>query len=330
MVSLDNLLVFTRIVELGSFTAAGKSLRMSVALVSHRIKRLEEQLHCQLFTRTTRKTILTDQGRIFYQHCLEVRDAWQRAEASISDAGGAPRGSLKVTAPLGFGRRVVGPMVSRYRVGHPEIDVRLRLSDHILDLFTEGVDVAVRMATLPDSSLIVRKIGDIDRILCASPSYLDANGTPREIEDLAQHNCLLLRFPGSPQYRWTLRKGGQPVTIAVQGHMDVDDGDVLTQWALDGAGIALKPVFEIADHLKSGRLVPVLQRQAPEPVTLAVLHAYNRMAPPKVKAFADMIVSEARSHIAQALDGLVMPPDSPAPARKAATTAVKTRKSAAR
>lgn len=308
MISLDNLVVFTRIVELGSFTAAGKSLRMSVALVSHRIKRLEEQLNCQLFTRTTRKTQLTDQGRIFYEHCLEVRDAWQRAEASIVAAGGAPRGTLKVTAPLGFGRRVVAPMVARYREAHPEMDVRLRLSDHLVDLMTEGLDVAIRMAVLPDSSLIVRKIGDIERVLCASPAYIEKHGMPQTIEDLENHQCLLLRFPGSQQFRWMLRKGARILSAQVAGHLDADDGDVLTQWALDGAGIAIKPVFEVADHLRSGALVPVLTRHPPAPVTLAVLHAYNKVAPPKVKAFADMIVSEARGHIARSLDGLEIEP----------------------
>jgi DNA-binding transcriptional LysR family regulator len=160
------------------------------------------------------------------------------------------------------------------------------------------------MAILPDSSLIVRKIGDIERVLCASPAYIEQYGAPQTIEDLENHQCLLLRFPGSQQFRWSLRKGPRTVSVQVSGHLDADDADVLTQWALDGAGIAIKPLFEVADHLRSGALVPVLTRHPPAPVTLAVLHAYNRVAPPKIKAFADMFVSEARSYIARALEGL--------------------------
>jgi DNA-binding transcriptional LysR family regulator len=209
-----------------------------------------------------------------------------------------------VTAPLGLGRRVIAPLVAKFRAAHPEIDVRLRLSDYFVDLFSEAVDVAVRMAVLADSSLILRKIADVDRVLCAAPAYLSRHGMPRAIKDLERHQCLLLRFPGSEQFRLTLRRKGHAVAVALSGHMDADDGDVLTQWAVAGEGIVLKPAFEIAQHLKSGALVPVLDDTPPPPVTLALLHAYKRMTPIKVKAFADLAVEDVRAHLSAALGTL--------------------------
>ncbi|MBX9826595.1 MAG: LysR family transcriptional regulator [Xanthobacteraceae bacterium] len=304
MATLENIVVFIRVVELGSFSAAGRTLRLSPAVVSYRIQCLERHLGCRLLIRTTRKLQPTEQGRAFYESSLEIRDAVERAEARVASGGAAPPGSLKVTAPLGLGRRVIAPFVPRFRAAHPEIDVRLRLSDYLVDLFTEAVDVAVRMAVLTDSSLIVRKIMDVDRVLCASPAYLSRHGTPRSIKDLDRHQCLLLRFPGSQQYRWPLVRNGRLVSVPVAGNMDADDGDVLTDWAVAGEGIVLKPVFEVAEHLKSGALVPVLPDCPLAPVTLAVLHAYKRMVPVKVRTFADSLVEDVRDHVSSSLAGL--------------------------
>lgn len=301
MATLENIAVFMRAFEVGSFSAAGRSLRMSSAVVSYRVLSLEKHLGCRLFNRTTRRLSPTEHGRVFYESSLEIRDAVERAEARVTNTGAAPRGALKVTAPLGIGRRIVAPLVPRFRIEHPEIDVRLRLSDYIVDLLTEAVDVAIRMAVLPNSSLIAHKITDIDRVLCAAPTYLAKHAPPTSIEDLNRHQCLLLRFPGSQQFRWPLQRGRKVVTVAVRGHMEADDGDVLTDWALAGQGVVLKPVFEVAHHLRSGALVPVLQKHPPMPVTLAILHAYIRMVPPRVKLFTDFIARETRIAIDSAL-----------------------------
>ena len=304
---LDNIRVFARAVELGSFSSAARHMRLSAGVVSHRIGALEQHLGCRLFNRTTRKMQLTEEGRVFYENCLDMLSALDRAEASVARKGAKPRGRLKITAPLGFGRRVVAPMLPRFQASHPELDVFLRLSDYFVDLFTEAVDVAVRMAILPDSSLIIRKIADVDRVLCAAPSYLKARGEPRAIADLMKHSCLLLRFPGSHQFRWTLRDGEATREVAVAGHLDADDGDILTQWALAGEGIVLKPAFEAAEHLKSGALRIVLPDHPPLSTTLAVLHAYQRMTPPKVQGFADTLIDDARAYVDAALDGVDLP-----------------------
>lgn len=294
---LDNIDAFIRSVELGSFSAAGRSLRLSAAVISHRIHVLERHLNCRLFNRTTRKVQLTEHGRVFYERSLDIKEAIERAEASVGDVGAAPRGTLRVTAPLGLGRRVIAPLVPRYRALRPEIDVRLRLSDHMLDLLVEAVDVAVRMASLPDSSLVARQIAEVPRALLAAPAYLARRGAPLAIADLARHDCLMLRFPGSSQFRWTLMDGNRPQVIAPSGPMDADDGDVLTGWALAGEGIVLKPVFEVAAHLCSGALVHVLPQHPPPPVVLTLLYPHRPLLPAKVRTFADLVLEEARRHI---------------------------------
>lgn len=302
--TLENIRVFVRAVELTSFSETGRSMRLSAAVVSHRIRSLERQLDCRLFNRTTRKMQLTEQGRRYYENCLDILSAVERAEASVASSGAAPPGQLKVTCPLGFGRRVVAPMLPRFLQKHPELNVILRSSDYLIDLLTEAVDVAVRMAVLPDSSFIVRQIATVDRVLCASPSYLARRGRPRQIADLEKHACLLLRFPGSRQFKWTLQRNGKPVVVTVAGPLDADDGDVLADWALQGQGIALRPLFEVAPHITSGALEPVLPDFPPVAATLSILHAYQRQVPAKVRDFADLMVSEGRAHIREALVGL--------------------------
>ncbi|MGD0723142.1 MAG: LysR family transcriptional regulator [Roseiarcus sp.] len=305
MISLENVRIFMRAVETGSFSAAGRKLRLSPSVVSYRIQLLEDHLNSRLLTRTTRSMSLTEAGRVFFDRCLEVVEAVERAEASVAAEGGAaPRGHLHVTAPLGLGRRVVAPMLARYRALQPQTDVRLRLSDHLLDLVQEGVDVAVRIARMEDSSFTLRKIADVRRVLCAAPGYLERRGAPRAPQDLAAHDCLLLRFPGSQQFRWTLDCAGEAVTVPVAGPLDADDGDVLTQWALDGLGIVLKPLFEIAPLIADGRLVEVLAEAPPLPVTLGVLYPSRRMLPPRTKSFIELCVEEMRRHIGAQLASL--------------------------
>ena len=298
MALLENMRVFVRVVELGSLSAAGRSLRLSPSVVSHRIQQLEEHLGARLLNRTTRQVRATEAGTIFHEHCLEVLDAVERAQSSVAGEAGLPTGNLRVTAPLGFGRRILAPLVPDFRAAHPGVEVRLRLSDHLIDLLHEAVDVAIRMAVLKDSSLVVRKVADLRRVLCAAPAYLDAHGRPRRPEELLDHNCLLLRFPGSQQYQWTLQGPDGPMKLAVAGRLDADDGDVLTTWALAGQGIVQKPLWEVAGHLRSGALEPVLPATPPEPVTLAVLYPHRNLLPAKVRVFADFLVERTRTALA--------------------------------
>lgn len=301
---LNEMTVFVKAVELKSISAAARHLRLSAAAASHRILQLEEQMGVRLLNRTTRSLQPTEAGVTFYEHALEVLDAVERAENSMATASGAPTGTLRVTAPLGFGRKHLAPLVSEFHNLYPRVEIRLRLSDHVIDLLSESVDVAVRMAALPDSSLMVRKIADCTRVLCAAPSYLDQHGRPSDPDELLQHNCLLLRYPGSLQSRWTLSTpGGGRVGLQVHGRFDADDGDVLTQWALQGAGIALKPYWEVAEHLRRGELEVVLPDNPPEPVSLALLYPHKHLLPARVRLFADFLVERTRLLIERPVRG---------------------------
>jgi DNA-binding transcriptional LysR family regulator len=287
---LENMQVFVRVVEQGSLSAAGRQLRLSPAVVSHRMQQLENHLGVRLLNRTTRQVQPTEHGAAYYEACQEVLAALAHAESVIADGGGTPRGNLRVTAPLGLGRRLLAPLIPLFIERYPQLDVRLRLSDHLIDLLREAVDVAIRLSVPADSSLIARKIADCPRLLCAAPDYLAAHGTPARPEELLSHQCLLLRFPGSQQFRWTLRTPDGPAALAVGGRMDADDGDLLTEWALLGQGIVLKPAFEIAQYLRDGRLVPVLPAFPPESAMLAVVYPHRQLVPAKVKAFADFAI----------------------------------------
>lgn len=298
---VENIRVFMRAVESGSFSEAGRVMRISSAVASYRIRVLEEHLGCRLITRTTRRMSLTEAGRIFYEKCLDVVEALDRAESSVAENGGAPRGVVKLTAPLGLGRKAIAPIVAGYRARHPETEIRLRLSDHLLDLVGEAVDVAVRMAKLEDSTFTQRKVADIERAICAAPAYLDRAGTPEAPDDLLRHQCLLLRYPGSRQFRWTLGREGRQAVVPVAGAVDADDGDVLTDWAVEGQGLVLKPLFEVAGHIAAGRLVRVLQDFPPEPVTLAVLYPSRRMLTRRVRDLVEALHEAARSHVTQEL-----------------------------
>ncbi len=300
MTSLENMRIFMRSVELGSFSAAGRALRMSSAVVSYRMQTLEAELGCQLLVRTTRRMNLTERGRVFYERCLDVVEAVERAEASVAEIAGGLRGPLRVTAPLGLGRRIVAPLARTFRSIHPKVEVRMRLSDHLLDLVGESIDVALRMARFDDSSFTIRKIADVERVLCAAPAYLAAHGTPESPDDLFTHHCLLLRYPGAQQFRWTLLMDGDPATFPVSGPLDADDGDVLTHWAIEGQGIVLKPIFEVAELLSEGRLVPVLPACPPIPVTLAALYP-TRRASAVSKAFVEALVEDARAYLHRSL-----------------------------
>jgi DNA-binding transcriptional LysR family regulator len=303
---LENIRVFVRVVEQDSMSAAGRQLRLSPAVVSHRIQSLESHLGVRLLNRTTRRVQPTEQGLAFYQACQEVMAAVERAETVVAGTGGVPQGSLRVTSPLGFARRILAPLVPEFQALHPKVTLQLRCSEHLVDLLNESVDVAVRLAILSDSSLIARKIIDCERLLCAAPAYLSEHGTPQTPEALHDHNCLLLRFPGSQQFRWTLQTAEGPQTFSVQGRFDADDGDLLTDWALTGQGIALKPLWEVAGHIKAGRLVPLLMDHPPEPVSLSVLYPHRRLLPARVKAFSDFAVTRFAEEIEKRLEGMTL------------------------
>ncbi|MBJ6372448.1 LysR family transcriptional regulator [Sedimentitalea arenosa] len=296
---LDNIRTFVRVYELGSMSAAGRDLRISPAVTSSRISQLEEHLGVRLFQRTTRSLTPTEQGKSFYRGANDILEAVESAEAQIVDITENPRGSLYVAAPLGVGRRLIAPQVPDFLADYPEVNVRLRLTDRKVDLTTEGLDLAFFLGQPEDSNLRIRKIADVDRILCASPAYIERRGMPKSgIELVADgHECLNLRFPGATEFQWLLTTAEGPKRFRVSGRYESDDGDVLTDWALAGHGVAMKPVFEIADQLTRGELVPVARETPPEPIQMACLFTHRRRQDPKTRLFMEFMIERIASTI---------------------------------
>jgi len=299
MAYLNNIRTFVRIYELGNMSAAARDLRISSAVASSRISQLEEYLNVRLFHRTTRKLNATEQGHLFYKGAKKILEAVDDAEAEISSITKSPRGSLYIAAPLGLGQRLIAPAVPEFHRLYPLITVRLRLSDRSLDLATEGLDAAFILGLPEDSSLRIRKIADCPRVLCASPAYIEGRGMPQSSDELKTdgHDCLNLRYPGAPEFQWPLQGPDGPRRVVVSGPYETDHGDVLTNWALDGQGIVMKPVFEVADHLASGALVPVLDNEPPVPIQMACLYMHRRRQDPKTRLFIDFMVDRIRAGI---------------------------------
>jgi DNA-binding transcriptional LysR family regulator len=303
---VNNLRMFVRVYDLGSMSAAARDQRTSPAVASARISDLEKHLGVRLFSRTTRSLQPTENGRIFYDGARKVLDAIDEAEAAVMDVTQNPRGTIFVAAPLGIGRRFIAPHVPAFKDMYPQIDVRLRLSDRVIDVTAEGLDLAFHLGLLEDSTLKVRLMADCPRLLCAAPAYIARRGMPLDGAALvaAKHDCLNLRFPGAKEFQWTLVTPEGPRRFEIAGPFESDDGDVLTGWALDGRGIVLKPIFEVADHLRAGRLVPVAVANPPTPTQLSCLTQHRRLRDPKIRLFTDFIVARVRADMAVQMEGL--------------------------
>ena len=299
MAYFTNIRMFVRVHELGSMSAAARDQRVSPAVASSRISALEKHLGVRLFNRTTRNLRATEQGLIFYEGAMKVLEAIEEVEARVADVTKDPQGTIHVAAPLGIGKRFISPIVPVFKDIYPRIDVRLRLTDHRVDMSSEGLDVAFFLGTLEDSSLMVRSIAECPRVLCAAPGYIKKRGSPVDGVDLVEngHDCLLLRYPGNPEPEWTLLTADGPRKFEVSGPFESDDGDVLTGWALDDRGIINKPIFEVAGYLNAGALVPVATKTPPTTVQLACLYPHKRYQDPKIRRFIDFMNDHCRRRL---------------------------------
>jgi len=289
---IESLRLFTRVVDLGSITSGGRDLRLTPAVASKRIKELEAHLGVRLFNRTTRSLSPTDVGKLFYAEAQKVLETIDTAEALVANFSDTPRGTIRITAPLGAGRRIIAPLVPEFVAAYPETEIRMRLSDRKVDIMADGLDVAFFIGSPGDSTMKLRKIMTCRRVLCAAPTYLARHGTPTTPDDLLLEttNCLLLRYPRSPEYFWVLDTPDGPRKLDVSGKYDADDGDVLTDWALAGHGIANKPRFDVAHHLDSGELIEVLPRTPPMDSTFGCLYPHRKLQDPKVRLFVDFVI----------------------------------------
>lgn len=259
----------------------------------------ERHLNVRLFPRTTRSLRPTEYGEAFYEGACAVIAAVEAAEGRVAAITGSPRGPLHVAAPLGIGRRMLAPAVPAFLDACPDVSLRLRLSYRAVELTAEGLDMAFILGTPEDSTLTIRKVCDCRRVTAAAPSYVAARGMPRGGDDLVTGglDCLILRYPGVSEFRWRLTSPEGPRRYPITGRLHSDDGEVLTDWALDGRSVALKPHFEVADHPAEGALVAVAEDTPPEPVQIACLCTHRRPSDPKRRLFMDWAIPRIRKAV---------------------------------
>ena len=292
---LESLRVFVRVVELGSITAGGRDLRLTPSTASGRIKELEARFGVRLLNRTTRKLTTTEIGQVLFDDARKVISALEETESNVASYRGTPQGVLRMIAPVVLGRRLIAPLIPEFRAANPEIELRLHLTDRNFNLVEDHIDIGFVLGQPADSTLSWRKFADCARVLVAAPDYLARAGTPQSPDDLMAHNCLLLRFPRSPEYFWVLDTAKGPRRMTVSGGFDTDDGDVLTGWALARAGIANRPRYEVADDLETGRLIEVLPDSPPIPAQCGCLTPHRRLRDPKVRLFVDFAAARLKS-----------------------------------
>lgn len=274
---------FVAVASRGSLTAAAAAEGIAAGVVSRRLDALEARLGVKLLLRTTRRVTLTFEGSAYLEDCQRILRELGEAEASVSLGGVKARGHLRVSAPAGFGRRHVAPLVMQFLDAHPEVTVNLDLSDRLVDLVNEGVDCAIRVGELTDSSLVSIKLAENRRAVVASPNYLARHGTPRTLEDLARHDCLSL----GQQRGWLFRVGEETVSIKVSGLLECNDGAVLHEWALAGRGLAWRSLWEVGTDLKSGALVAVLDEFAAPPTGIYAVFPQRKYLPLRVRLLID-------------------------------------------
>lgn len=272
----------------GSLSAAARAEGVTPAIVGRRLDALERRLGVRLLTRTTRRLTLTFEGQAFLEDCQRLLNDLANAEASVSLGGVKASGHLRLSAPAGFGRLHVAPHVGEFLDANPEVSVNLDLSDRLVDLVNEGIDCAVRIGELTDSSLVSLRLGDMRRAVVASPEYVARHGAPATLDELARHECLSL----GQQRGWTFRDPddeGGAVTVKVTGRFECNDGAVLREWALAGRGLAWRSLWEVGEDLRAGRLVPVLDAWAARPLGIYAVFPQRRQLPLRVRLFIDYL-----------------------------------------
>ncbi|TKB55021.1 LysR family transcriptional regulator [Ferrimonas aestuarii] len=287
--NLEHLRLFVRLAATHNISAAGQELGLSPAVASTHINKLEAALGVRLVHRTTRKVSLTEEGLTFLPHAQEVLAQVEVARASIGVGNIMPKGTLRVSAPASFATMHMMPKLKGFLGRYPELTVDFRLTDTVVDLVEGGFDIAIRNSALKDSSLIARKLARDKRMLCASPEYLAKHGTPRSLEELAQHNCIVLTGIDT----WQFQNDAEVVTIRPRGSFRTDNGTAMRQACVAGVGIAMQATWNVHQHLRSGELVPVLE-DYPLASDVAVWAVYpsSQLLAPKVRAFIDYYIEQ--------------------------------------
>jgi DNA-binding transcriptional LysR family regulator len=288
---LLGLACFARVVEHRSFTQAATALGVSKSVVSARVSRLEARVGERLLIRTTRKLTVTDAGLGVYAHCARMLQEAGAATRGASDAG---RGTLRLNVPVSFAQLYLAAPLARFLAAHPDTTVDVVLSDRLVDLVEERVDVALRITRLRDSSLVARKLATTSLHVCAAPAYLKRRGTPERPEDLIHHDCLRYTHLRTED-EWRFYGAEGRIRVPVSGSLATGNGTMLREAAAQGIGLAMLPRFMVDEDLRSGRLVTVLDDFAPRPLGIYAVHASGRTPAPRLRALLDVLAAEFRS-----------------------------------
>jgi DNA-binding transcriptional LysR family regulator len=280
---------FVAVAAKGSLTAAAAAEGIAPAVVGRRIDALEERLGVKLLLRTTRRITLTHEGSAFLEDCQRLLVDLVNAEASVSAGGVKASGYLRITAPAGFGRRHVAPLVPGFVAQHPDVKVSLNLSDRLVDIVNEGFDCAVRVGDLPDSSLVSVRLADNRRLCVATPQYLARAGTPKHPSDLARHDCLTLSTDASQTRGWAFTLNGELTHLRLNGRLDCNDGQVLHDWCLAGLGIAWRSTWEVEHQVAAGTLISLLDEFAAPPNGIYALFPQRKHLPLRVRLWVDYL-----------------------------------------
>ncbi len=289
MDKLKQLESFVAVATKGSLTATARAEGVAPAVIGRRIDALEERLGVKLLVRTTRRITLTHEGSAFLEDCQRLLAELASAEASVSAGGVKASGHLRVTAPAGFGRRHVAPLVPKFLARHPEVSLSLNLSDRVVDIVNEGFDCAVRVGDLPDSRLISVRLADNRRLCVAAPGYLQRAGVPQHPSELMRHECLTLSSDASQSRGWAFAIDGSVTHLRPRGRLDCSDGQVLHDWCLQGLGIAWRSTWEVASEVAAGRLQVVLAAYAAPPNGIYAVFPHVRHLPLRVRLWVDFL-----------------------------------------
>jgi DNA-binding transcriptional LysR family regulator len=285
---LTSLTAFVRVVDSGGFSAAGRHLNMSTTMVSNHVQSLEDRLGARLLNRTTRKVSLTEIGKAYYDRCTQILADIEQADDVAGAMQSTPRGTLRVytaTHIIPF----ISPVVGEFLAAYPDVKVDLTMGERVIDILDEGFDIAVRLTPPPDSSLIVRSLATWRHVLCCSPSYLEKHPRPRQLSELAQHNCVRhALYPFEDGWHFADRKGA-PAVVRISGNLLTNSGETLRLAALEGVGISLAAGFLVHDDLESGRLIRLLPEYRPVEMSMNAVYPHRHHLSAKVRTFIDLL-----------------------------------------
>jgi DNA-binding transcriptional LysR family regulator len=288
LTDITQLRVFVAVVDTASFSGAARRLSMTPSTVSRHIGDLEARLGAMLVSRTTRHLVITEAGKRFHEHCVNILDELGAAEAEAEQYTREPKGVLRVTAPAVLAQRHISPHLPGFLGQYPGLGMDMILTSQTLDLVSAGIDVAIRVTAEVDPGLVAIRLAPNRRVFAASPDYLERHGAPQSPDDLAAHNCLTSRSERSSA-PWPMRRGNKVVQQRVHGNLIADNGEILLEATLQGTGIAMLPMFLAAPYLRSRRLVSVLERHAVDNISIFAVLPHRKYVPRKTRCFIDFM-----------------------------------------